>query len=678
MSIITKLHINDSELNIIRFSYAFNQKANVTGFPSSKPTGGEWDIAIETQKEDFFLEKMVRSEMVNYVKIVITAAKLDSKSTTVELRDVYVTEHRNNFNGVDSEPMTTFIRLSPASMVRNGETIFAKYWKITDPNANVTTATATTEEPIPNVISVDWIHPETRETITETKYTEKIALTAQIENPEIDTAKIVITKEDGTEFENGETELTFEEAITEEGTVELTALEIKEQWETFKTTDVDKLVAKIDHNGYQKKSGKLAIAPNVQVIAEFRPTTGWNGEKYGFDWIRLGDSGLSGDTIATKYEKILGHHYITPPGRAQRLANDGEIMKGLSTFVNEPAEFVNYKAALRIPDTHPDYNPAKPDPIIDLVLNVEVVNQPERLKLVYENTYFKISSPGAKIEVDKTDNKISYLVLPNTSKAVGTRKIDIRLKNISTFSQNQTIEVIAEEKQTDGSILDKLVGQVEMIANSKIHRKKTKILLVNVKTNILGPSRFDLDGLVTANEQPVKTMLEKFLNQALIRPEFDVTDLDLRTDAAFNSKYAPSGSFSATVVHAELENAFFYDNPANPTVANPAKTKYKDYFRIYFIGESCGSGDYGEAEAIGSDSSIVYCDGLTDTTAAHELYHSMGLYHTFSNLGSYTFDYGKTDCIMDYSDIVTPALPVIQFYKWQWDKLRGNAKVKNE
>ncbi len=33
---------------------------------------------------------------------------------------------------------------------------------------------------------------------------------------------------------------------------------------------------------------------------------------------------------------------------------------------------------------------------------------------------------------------------------------------------------------------------------------------------------------------------------------------------------------------------------------------------------------------------------------------------------------------MDYSDVITPALPVIQFYKWQWELLRANAKIKNE
>ncbi len=635
--------------------------------------------------------------MIPYLKVVITPALLDSKSRIIELRDVYVTEHRNNFNGVDSDPMIIYVRLSPATMVQDGITIISKYWKVTDSNAAVV-ATTTTEAPTPNVISLDWIHPETKETITETTYTEKIALTAQIENAESTTAKIFITKEDGTEFENGETELLFEEAITEEGTVELTALEIKEQWQEFKTADIDKLVAKIDHNGYQKKSGKLTILPAVEVVAHFRPITGWNGEKYGFDWIRTGDSGLAGDTAASAYKDIIGRHEILDATGALVPAGDGQIKDGLATFVKEQTTFNTYKAAfnpipipwkldsagnpedyyvpwlsiLRIPTTHPDYDPAKPDPIIDLVLNIEVKTAPERIKIKYENKCFELSSPGATVEKDKA---ISYLVLPASAKSIGSRKINLNLKNLHTLSDDLKIEVIAEEKQTGGTIIDKSVGEVMVVGNAKKHRKKVKILLVNVKTNITGTIA---KGLSPANSVSVESMLKKFLNQALIIPSYKKENLDLSSNVIFNAKYNIGGVFSPSVLHSELDRDFFFDDPINPTVENPAKSKYKDYFRIYFIGEACGSGSYGQAEAIGADTCIVYCDGLTDTTAAHELYHAMGLYHSFSNLGTFTYDYAKTDCIMDYSDIETPAIPVIQFYKWQWDILKGNAKVKTE
>ncbi|WP_262891363.1 hypothetical protein [Epilithonimonas arachidiradicis] len=34
---------------------------------------------------------------------------------------------------------------------------------------------------------------------------------------------------------------------------------------------------------------------------------------------------------------------------------------------------------------------------------------------------------------------------------------------------------------------------------------------------------------------------------------------------------------------------------------------------------------------------------------AHETLHSMGLYHSFDNDGEYTFEYQKTNNIMDYS-----------------------------
>ena len=446
---------------------------------------------------------------------------------------------------------------------------------------------------------------------------------------------------------------------------------------------------------------EVQVAPIIaEVIVHFRPLTDWNGEGYGFDWIREGDTEITGDTLENAYKNIIGNHYVSLINDPKTLAHDGQISGRLSTFIKEQATFDTYKlnfnpvtipwkkdsegqpieyytpwiSILRIPSTHTKYDAANPNPILNIALNIEVKTAPERLKIKYENTYFEISCTGGKTE---TEGIFDYLILPEAAKKEGSIKLEIAITNIQEIPENKKIEVLAEEKQLDGSISEKNAGQLKVLANDRAHRKQVKILLVNVETKI-SPIATVKNGLNTTSENNVKIMLDKFLNQALIIPSYKTEKLNLNGNASFNNVYVINGVFNPNLEQSQLDRAFFYDDPENPSVENTDKTDYNDYFRLYFFGESCGSGSYGEAAAIVAETAVIYCDGLTDTTAAHELFHAMGLYHSFSNKGLFTFDYGKTDCVMDYSDIVRPPLPVIQFYKWQWELLWEHTLIEEE
>jgi hypothetical protein len=109
------------------------------------------------------------------------------------------------------------------------------------------------------------------------------------------------------------------------------------------------------------------------------------------------------------------------------------------------------------------------------------------------------------------------------------------------------------------------------------------------------------------------------------------------------------------------------------------KSKYKNHFKVYFIDEeahtSSGYELCGKGRGITQDlrSILVYRAGLSDSTVAHEVLHSMGLYHSFDNNGDFTFEINKTDNIMDYSDVATPKIPVISLYHWQWSKIWNRA-----
>lgn len=138
MSIIAKLHIEDKTFNLLKFNFSLNQKAGINGFPSAKPTGGIFNIVFETTKDALFFEWMISENTMQNLKIVLSPSAMNSKSRTIELLDAYCIKHQENFDGINNEPMMTYIQVSPAIMVQDGTKIFEWYWKVTDLNANVT------------------------------------------------------------------------------------------------------------------------------------------------------------------------------------------------------------------------------------------------------------------------------------------------------------------------------------------------------------------------------------------------------------------------------------------------------------------------------------------------------------------------------------------------------------
>lgn len=147
MSIISKLHIDDYTFNILRYHWSFHQDADVTGRPCARPQGGLIQIVIETTKDSIFTEWAVSDNMLKNVKIVQSPATLTSKSRTIEFYDMHCVEVNDNFNGVDNQPMTTTITLSPAIISVNGVKMMEKYWKVTDLDNKQTETTKLDNEP---------------------------------------------------------------------------------------------------------------------------------------------------------------------------------------------------------------------------------------------------------------------------------------------------------------------------------------------------------------------------------------------------------------------------------------------------------------------------------------------------------------------------------------------------
>ncbi|WP_289046141.1 type VI secretion system tube protein TssD [uncultured Olleya sp.] len=132
MSITAKLYVEDKVFNILNFNFSFNQQSSMSGLPSAKPTGGQFDIVLEATKDPIFYEWMTSNSLMNKVKIEISQSFTFGKTRKIELIDVYCLLHQDTFNGVNNQPMQTLIKLSPAILLQNGEKMFEWYWKVTD------------------------------------------------------------------------------------------------------------------------------------------------------------------------------------------------------------------------------------------------------------------------------------------------------------------------------------------------------------------------------------------------------------------------------------------------------------------------------------------------------------------------------------------------------------------
>lgn len=88
----------------------------------------------------------------------------------------------------------------------------------------------------------------------------------------------------------------------------------------------------------------------------------------------------------------------------------------------------------------------------------------------------------------------------------------------------------------------------------------------------------------------------------------------------------------------------------------------------------------GIASEIKGDNAIMFTAGQNSKIIAHEILHSGGLLHTFTNQNELTFEKYSTDNIMDYSESPDAPvhIPTNGTWKWQWEILWKHDLIKNE
>ncbi|KIA84141.1 hypothetical protein [Kaistella jeonii] len=374
-------------------------------------------------------------------------------------------------------------------------------------------------------------------------------------------------------------------------------------------------------------------APAFQIkakcLVEFRPHNNWTGE-FGFDWVRMGDTALLGDTW---YKNIIGKNRDAAGHIAQNNAiygknivpDEEEYKKLLRKFLVLQVKFNNDFYVVPWMSLYKGKT-AK------LSLKIIVKEPPKKLEFQYDKTLFKLNH-----------NEISQ-----KSRGKHTLPDYLHITCIKTFNQDQFINVMAD---------DELVGKLKIHKNGKLDRKKLSIVLSRVKI-----------GNISGNIEGEIAKLKKHLQQALITPNVVVdTSIDLTSDTVFNTRY-----FNGTNILNTHTDGKHGDLHKYMSSQYNLRVKYPNHLIVYVFDFPYPAAG-GEAYDVPSDFVLVYSKANRfETCVVHETLHALGLYHSFDNNSLFTFKKNKTEDIMDY--------PVTRrtIWKWQWDIIRQHYLVTKE
>lgn len=439
--------------------------------------------------------------------------------------------------------------------------------------------------------------------------------------------------------------------------------------------------------------------PKAKV--NFRVKLPYAGE-FGFDWMRIGDTGAPGDV---NYRNHVGKLYKNASHTIVEndINEDGKLSNGNykpnkffnvvpKLFKSLEMEYKPYpvqheannntdKYYVPVLTVYPPYVAPTP-PAVDLdrqaiftvnnddlnrvanlKLDIKIVVEPIKIELEYDPTLFNIVGASSPIVIPKT---------------VGSHSLDIIVRCLKEISVESLIRVKA---YYDTSGKSKTIGVMRVKPNIKLLRKSKRVVLVTVRTNINGTVN-----VPSANDKA--TSLMKFLRQLLITPIIENIELDMTaaTPAAttFNADYV----YLESTYHAPPKNVIISENSANPGLTQlhdflaaqnapgtttPISTLYSGYFILFFIQEDGGYVDASGYHGLNGYSIGNYILGYAtanSATATHEFLHSANLPHSFSayeasNYAKFTYEPWKTDNILDYSHKASPTINRVSVWDWQ-------------
>lgn len=391
----------------------------------------------------------------------------------------------------------------------------------------------------------------------------------------------------------------------------------------------------------------------AKVIVQFRTSGSYLGE-YGFDWIRMGDSGRRGDTW---YADIMGDKFITV------IVNDKKkklVLVDKTKRVYNAYAFRYFRSRrFSIPWKRQGANPyIYIAPVMTLWKGASA-----KLSLKVE-----VKEPAVKIVYQcQTDGifRLSKESVPTLGKGKHTLPDELVITCLKEFSRDQEIKVYAYDENN----VKHLAGKLIVKANDKKHQRTINVALVQVLFK-------EKETFPDISSSLMK--LRKILGQAYVKIDDHTVSLNIEqalTNKEMRKCFTPKGGiYSSSIINNDLYpflNAEF----------SKKFPQYNSYFKLYYINRKCFDDTsveeveiYGKARHLPSLEVIIPFRGLKDHTAVHELLHCIGIPHSFSEENQkkfhVAFKENLTDNIMDYSD-VNSHIPTIATWEFQWNEIQN-------
>jgi hypothetical protein len=167
------MYVDDLVYNVRRLNFGFDQKINTNGSAAAIPLGGLFNIEVESPSNTHLYAWGASKYDMKYVKLVFSPVTLASSSRTIELYDTLCIGHHDYFHCEGKDPLVSVLKLSPAIIVQDGQTLVEKNWKVTDLSRQDTEASTLPEDP---QILECFLEDEQGNTISKSKKNQTIFL----------------------------------------------------------------------------------------------------------------------------------------------------------------------------------------------------------------------------------------------------------------------------------------------------------------------------------------------------------------------------------------------------------------------------------------------------------------------------------------------------------------------
>jgi hypothetical protein len=313
------------------------------------------------------------------------------------------------------------------------------------------------------------------------------------------------------------------------------------------------------------------------------------------------------------------------------------------------------------------------------------------------------------------NTKLFHIPDKIADKPKSSYSVSITITCLKQFSADQQINIWATD--TTGK---KMAGMIIVRSNTTLQMKYLNVLFIPVVTQ--SGVTYPIEDFPKYKEKLQKVLFQNYIIVNAIdyknngSTEFDLSgDANFQSGGAFldannniyydNNKTPPTKSNTGKKFFPYLKNTFLQTGTNRQVYNGSQDDNYDVNFLLFFFPNAYSdAGTGGITASIGTELSVVFYKitsttvgsdtGIAanpDLTVTHEVLHGLGLEHSFRNISSSGYEnltptvqrfifydenpikYPVTDNLMSYNQISRSST-----WKWQWDILDSNSKLKKK